>query len=74
MTLPKSKPHANPNRAPAALLTKDEVSDLLGVSTRTVENLMFSKSLSYIKLGRAVRFEPAAVERLLDSSRREAVA
>lgn len=60
--------------AAPSLLTKPQVAKLLGISIRTLDGLMISKSISYIKLGRSVRFEPAAVEALLNAYRKEAVA
>lgn len=45
-----------------ALLSKPQVARRLGVHVRTVDNLMMSKSISFIRIGRAVRFEPAAID------------
>lgn len=44
------------------LLSKKEVAARLGISPRTVTALMKSRAISYVKLGRCVRFEWAKVE------------
>lgn len=44
------------------LLSKKEVAARLGVSPRTVTELMRSRTISYVKLGRSVRFDWAKVE------------
>lgn len=44
------------------LLTKPEVARLLRVRSKTIERFMSQRELPYIKLGRLVRYERAAVE------------
>jgi excisionase family DNA binding protein len=44
------------------LLTKPEVARLLRVRSKTIERFMSQRDLPYIKLGRLVRYERAAVE------------
>jgi excisionase family DNA binding protein len=47
------------------LLTPNEVAALLRVSLRTVARLQKARVLSYLKLGRSVRFRKVDVERAL---------
>jgi excisionase family DNA binding protein len=44
-------------------LTKQDAADYLKVSKRTIDNLMASGSLPFIKLGRIVRFPKSAIDR-----------
>ncbi|MBX3736022.1 MAG: helix-turn-helix domain-containing protein [Candidatus Didemnitutus sp.] len=44
--------------SPKKLLNELEVSEILNVSVRQVANLRERRLISYIKLGRAVRFDP----------------
>lgn len=60
----KKRPENVSGPASDALLTKPEVAKLLRVTTKTVERYMAQRRLPYIKLGRTVRFERAAVEAL----------
>lgn len=53
---------------PQRLLTRSELADRLAVSLRTVDALLASGRLPHFRLGRCVRFEPAAVEALLAKS------
>jgi excisionase family DNA binding protein len=51
-------------------LDKNAVADLLGVSKRTVENLMARRCLAYVRLSpRAIRFKRADVEAAMDALR-----
>lgn len=52
-----------------SLLTKRLVARKLAVSERHVENLMRANALSYVRIGRSVRFEPSAVEAFKNSHR-----
>lgn len=51
------------SNADESLLTKAETAKLLKVCVRTVENLTQARQLAYIRIGRAVRFERAELER-----------
>jgi len=51
------------------LLTKREVAKKLTISERTVDNLMRSKSLAFVRISRAIRFEPAALDAFKNSYR-----
>lgn len=48
------------------LLTKKDVMRIFGVTERTVNRLMETGKLPYIKLGRAVRFDPKDVQALIE--------
>ena len=51
------------------LLTKSQVAKRLAVCERTIDNLMRSKSLAFVRIGRAIRFEPSDVEAFKNSYR-----
>lgn len=53
-------------------LTKDEVASQLRVCKRTVETLMSTGQLSYVKVGRCVRIPPRAVTAYLEGATRHA--
>lgn len=55
---------------PDAHLTKDEVAARLRVSKRTVETLMSTKQLGYVKVGRCVRIPSRAVTDFLEGATR----
>lgn len=48
--------------APRLLLTKPEVGHALGLSTRTVENLLAAGELPGVKIGRSIRVRPSDLE------------
>lgn len=51
------------------LLTKTQVAKKLSISERTVDNLMRAKSLAFVRIGRAIRFEPSDVDAFKNSYR-----
>jgi excisionase family DNA binding protein len=55
---------------PDTHLTKDEVAARLRVSKRTVETLMSTKQLGYVKVGRCVRIPSRAVTAFLEGATR----
>jgi excisionase family DNA binding protein len=55
------------------LLSRAEVSKMLGVSTRTIDRLKARGLLPVTKVLSTVRFNPADVQAFLDSQRREGV-
>lgn len=57
------------NTTETALLTKREVAEKLATCERTIDNLMRSKSLAFIRIGRAIRFENAALDAFKNSHR-----
>ncbi len=44
------------------LLTRSEAASQLGVSLRTIDVLIASGDLQFVKIGRCVRFRPSAFE------------
>lgn len=58
---------ASPDRE--SLLKRSEVAKKLSVCERTVDNLTRAKCLAFVRIGRAVRFEPSAVEAYKNSYR-----
>ena len=57
------------------LLTQEDVAEILGVSRDYVaKTLVFQRHIDFIKIGGKVRFEPDAVEKLINSRRIEAQA
>jgi excisionase family DNA binding protein len=64
--------HHTPQQAqdaatPETLLTKQQVAKNLNCSVRTVDNLISSKAISVVRIGRSVRFKPSSVVRLIQS-------
>lgn len=53
---------------PDSHLTKDEVASRLGVCKRTVETLMSTGQLGYVKVGRCVRIPSRFVTSFLDGA------
>lgn len=51
------------------LLTNREVSEILGVSTRTLWTLVDTGELPAVRIGRLVRFHPADLNRFIERSR-----
>lgn len=51
-----------------ALLTIPAAAELLGLSPRTIEDWISQRKISYLKIGRAVRIDPAEIERILAES------
>jgi excisionase family DNA binding protein len=48
------------------LVTIDEVAAFLGTSRRTIETLMVTRKITFIKIGHSVRFRVRDLEKLLD--------
>jgi excisionase family DNA binding protein len=51
------------------LMTSEEVAAVLRKTERFVRRLVAERRIAYIKVGRAVRFEPAAVADFIESNR-----
>jgi excisionase family DNA binding protein len=51
------------------LLTTPEAAARLGVSKRTIQELVTERKLGFIKFGRNIRFSPADIERFIESHR-----
>lgn len=54
------------------LMDIDAVARRLGVTARFVRRLVFERRISYVKVGRYVRFERAAVEQWIEAGREPA--
>jgi excisionase family DNA binding protein len=52
-----------------SLLRKSDVAARCGVSPRTVDQWVIDESISYMKLGKSVRFSPEDVERFIAERR-----
>ena len=65
------KKHIQNTPAPhgESLLKKPQVAKELNICQRTVDNLMRAKALAFVRIGRAVRFEPSAVQAYKNSYR-----
>jgi excisionase family DNA binding protein len=48
------------------LLTSEQVAHLLQTTTRFMRRLVNQRRIEYVKVGRLVRFTPAAVERYIE--------
>jgi excisionase family DNA binding protein len=55
-----------PRTSRRSLLTADEVAEILNVSTRSVRRLIKDGKLPIVRVGRAVRIRPEALETLID--------
>ena len=62
MTTTETVPH---------LLTIDQLAEHLGITTRHVRRLVAERRIPYVKVGWLVRFEPAAIAKWLERSRRD---
>lgn len=61
-------PNATPDRLP--LIDLQAVATRLGVNERFVRRLVAEDRITFYKVGRLLRFDPAEVEEWLDRSRR----
>ena len=62
------------HQAPSALLDYEGAAPILGCSPRMVRNLVEQRKIDFVKVGKLVRIEPAALERYIEGHRRKAVA
>ncbi len=51
----------------------DGAAEALGCKPRMVRRLVELRQIDHVKIGRLVRFEPAAIDRYIDAHRRRAV-
>lgn len=56
----------NANQQPGALLNRNQIAKFLGVSPRTVSNMVRQRRIPVIKFGGTVRFDPVRVRKALD--------
>jgi excisionase family DNA binding protein len=57
-----------PSSARDALLTRPEAAAFLNVALRTVDALTSSGDLPFVRLRRAIRFRPAALQMFVEAS------
>jgi excisionase family DNA binding protein len=67
-TTPGAKP-PQAVRQSAQLLDIEQVADLLSTTTRHVRRLVFERRISYVKVGRYVRFDPDDLVRWVDEQK-----
>ena len=51
---------------PGALLNRRQIANFIGVSERTISNMVRQRRIPVIKFGRSVRFDPVRVRKTLD--------
>ncbi len=56
----------NSNLQSGALLNRNQIAKFLGVSPRTISNMVRQRRIPVIKFGGTVRFDPVRVRRALD--------
>lgn len=56
-----------------ALLTPTQLSEKLGVSERWIGELVRTHRVPFVRLGRAVRFRPSAIDAWLEAKQHKAV-
>jgi len=59
----------HPHPAPVGLIDVAEVAARLGATVRFVRRLVAERRISYVKVGKFVRFDPAEVEAWIDDHR-----
>jgi excisionase family DNA binding protein len=57
----------------SGLFNRQQVAELIGVSTRTISNLVSSRRIPVIKFGKSVRFDPYKVLKALEKYEIEAI-
>ena len=67
-TTPDAKP-PQAVRQRAKLLDIDQVANLLSTTTRHVRRLVFERRISYVKVGRYVRFDPEDLARWVEEQK-----
>jgi excisionase family DNA binding protein len=68
-----SKNELFPNVTQSGLFTRKQIADYIGVSERTVSNLVSSRRIPVIKFGKSVRFDPSKVLKALEKYEIEAI-
>ncbi len=54
------------SRTPHNLLTTEEFAAALGLSPKTVRQWVWMRRVSFIRVGRAIRFRPETVNEIID--------
>jgi excisionase family DNA binding protein len=62
----------SPPEVAARVLTITEAATYLNVTVRFMRRLVEERRIAFVKVGRLVRFEPAALDAFLDAGRVEA--
>ena len=57
----------------SGLFTRKQIADYIGVSERTISNMMRQRRIPVIKIGKSVRFDPSKVRKALDKYEIEAI-
>ena len=57
----------------SGLFTRKQIADYIGVSERTISNMMRQRRIPVIKIGKTVRFDPTKVRKALDKYEIEAI-
>jgi excisionase family DNA binding protein len=57
----------------SGLFTRKQIADYIGVSERTISNMMRQRRIPVIKIGKSVRFDPTKVRKALDKYEIEAI-
>ena len=55
------------------LFNRKQIADYIGVSERTISNMMRQRRIPVIKIGKTVRFDPTKVRKALDKYEIEAI-
>jgi excisionase family DNA binding protein len=50
----------------SGLFNRKQIADYIGVSERTISNMMSKRIIPVIKIGKSVRFDPTKVRKALD--------
>ena len=67
------EPGTNSSTVEAQLLTIDAVAQALGVTRRHVQRLVAERRIPFLKIGRFIRFDPAALSVWLEERRVDVV-
>ena len=57
----------------SGLFNRKQIADYIGVSERTISNMMRKRLIPVIKIGKSVRFDPTKVRKALDKYEIEAI-
>lgn len=70
-----SQPHTRPGAAEALikLLKTDEAAESLGIGVRTLQEKVEAREIACIRIGRAVRFDPADLAAFIERNRVKAI-